>query len=144
MNNTFELFPLITDHLVLVTGIFHPLASYKSLDIKDIAGEKFVSMTNNSFNTEIFISACNQAGFNLNIAYESDHIHMILSFVSDGLGVCLLTSQVVKKFRRQNKIKIINLNDEINVTIALAVPKVTNLSSNVRTFKKYTLEWFRK
>lgn len=144
LNQTFELFPLITDHLVLIIGQFHPLAEFKAVDIKDLASEKFVSMTNNSFNTEIFINICKKSGFNPDIIYQSDHIDMLLSFVSDGLGVSLLTSQVAKQFQRQNKIKIINLNEQVNVTIALAIPKEINLNPSVRAFKKYTLEWFNK
>ncbi|WPC40245.1 LysR family transcriptional regulator [Clostridium sp. JS66] len=144
LNSTFELFPIITDHIVLVTPQFHPLAAYKSVDFKDIVSEKFVSMTNNSLATEIFINACKKAGFTPDIVYESDHIDMILGFVSSGLGVSLLTSQIAKKFIKGNNIKIVNLNEKINVTIALAIPKEKNLMPGIRAFKKYTLEWFKK
>lgn len=144
LNQTFKLFPLITDQLVLITDQFHHLAEYKTVDIKDLANEKFISMTNNSFSTEIFRNTCKKSGFNPDIIYQSDHIDIILSFVVNGLGVSLLTSKVAKKFQRENKIKIINLNEQVNVTIALGIPKETNLSPSIRAFKKYTLEWFKK
>ena len=140
VNQAFELFPIITDHLVLVTGQFHPLAKCKSVDIKDLAHEKFVSMTHNSIHTEIFVNTCKKSGFNPDIIYESDHIDMILGFVSDGLGVAILTSQVAKPFQRQNKIKIIKLNQQVHVTIALAIPKKASLNPSVKAFKKYILE----
>lgn len=101
-------------------------------------------MTNNSLATEIFINVCKKAGVTPDIVYESDHIDMILGFVSGGLGVSLLTSQIAKKFIKGNNIKIVNLNEKINVTIALAIPKEKNSAPGIRAFKKYTLEWFKK
>lgn len=70
----------------------HPLAKRRSIALKELAGEPFVSLSDLLFpgRREFLRSICVRAGFEPHIAVESDSLPLLLGAVSSGEGVALL------------------------------------------------------
>ena len=81
---------LVTEELVAVLPTSHRLAKLDGLRIADLASDPFVSFRRGSRLRELLDSAAAGAGFEPQIALESNESRRIRSLVSSGLGVAIL------------------------------------------------------
>ncbi len=82
--------PLVSEELVVVLALGHPLAGREQLRIGDLAGEPFISFREGARLRELLTTAAAGAGFEPKIALESNESRRIRSLVSRGLGVGIL------------------------------------------------------
>lgn len=75
-------------HLVVPTG--HWLEGAKSVELREVAGESFVAMDSNYTTRHFADELCEEAGISPRVSVESDNSHTLRSFVSAGLGLCIL------------------------------------------------------
>jgi molybdate transport repressor ModE-like protein len=75
-------------HAALPRG--HRLAGATSVDLSELADEAWLCGTQPSSCAEVVIRACRDAGFEPQIAFESDDYAVLQGFVAAGLGVTLL------------------------------------------------------
>jgi LysR family transcriptional activator of glutamate synthase operon len=85
-----QLRPLVSEELVVVLPIEHPLAGDELLRLGDLVDEPFISFREGSRLRELLVAAAAQAGFEPRIAMESNESRRIRSLVSRGLGVAIL------------------------------------------------------
>jgi DNA-binding transcriptional LysR family regulator len=85
-----ELKFLEQDELVAALPEDHPLASRGSLELADLAGEKFVSYPRTSAVCGIFMDACRRVGFRPRIVQEASETSTLLAFVASGMGLALV------------------------------------------------------
>ena len=85
-----ELRPLVTEELVVVLALGHPLAGQQELRLADLAREPFISFREGARLRELLSTAATAAGFEPHIALESNESRRIRSLVSRGLGVAIL------------------------------------------------------
>lgn len=85
-----ELRPLVTEELVVVLALGHPLAGRPQLRLADLAREPFISFREGARLRELLQTAAAAAGFEPHIALESNESRRIRSLVSRGLGVAIL------------------------------------------------------
>ena len=78
------------DELVVALPEDHPLASHGSLELADLAGEKFVSYPRTSAVCGIFMDACRRVGFRPRIVQEASETSTLLAFVASGMGLALV------------------------------------------------------
>jgi DNA-binding transcriptional LysR family regulator len=85
---------LLSDCLVAVLPINHPLGAAPHIALSKLKNEPFVSFTATrvaSFHHRI-VAACMEQGFEPDIVQEATQVYTILSLVAGGMGVALLPS----------------------------------------------------
>ena len=86
---TFESFPLQTLRLRMAVSADSPLRS-KRLMLKQLSGEAFISMGEQSNTHRILEQACRAAGFTPNIAVSSNDIQCYEKLLRSGIGIGLI------------------------------------------------------
>ena len=85
-----ELHRLVTEELVAVLPMEHPLAGREGIGLRELAGDPFMTFRAGSRLRELLDSGAAAAGFEPRIALESNESRRIRSLVSSGLGVAIL------------------------------------------------------
>jgi DNA-binding transcriptional LysR family regulator len=82
---------LLDDPMFAVLPIDHPLARKPGLELADLAGEAWIQGTIGSCpDAQILLRACATAGFEPNVAFQSDDYTAIQGFIAAGVGVALI------------------------------------------------------
>jgi DNA-binding transcriptional LysR family regulator len=82
--------PLMVEELLLVAPLHHELAQQPSVSIRQLAGEQFVLLGESFTLTQQIKAFCQRAGFEPRVAYRTDSLESLRSFVRHGLGVSIL------------------------------------------------------
>jgi DNA-binding transcriptional LysR family regulator len=85
-----DLTELLEDPYEVIVPEGHPLAERKSLRLADLAEESWISSSDRSGCREILARACQDAGFEPRVAFESDETMAAQALVAAGVGVTLL------------------------------------------------------
>jgi DNA-binding transcriptional LysR family regulator len=75
-------------HLVLPKG--HPAAKRRAVRLEELAGDSWLGGVRGGRCHEMVIRACNRAGFDPEVAFESDDAQVLQGLVAAGLGVTIL------------------------------------------------------
>ena len=90
---------LLTETMHLALPPTHPLADRARVPLSELDDEPWLSGNCASSCAEVVIASCRLAGFEPNIAYESDDYHVLQGFVAAGLGVTLLPDLALPTLR---------------------------------------------
>ncbi len=84
--------------LAVVLPVDHPLAARQAIDLADLADEQFISLPLGAGSSlaQLTAQACVDAGFRPRIVQEITDPFMILTLVSAGVGIALMTSAAVQ------------------------------------------------
>jgi LysR family hydrogen peroxide-inducible transcriptional activator len=127
-----ELFPIRTEPLFAVLRRDHPLASAKSLALKDLRGESFVMLRDGHCFRDLSIATCTHARITPNIAFESGQFSSLLGMVAAGVGVSLIPEMAID---RNVGCCYVRLSDiQATRTIVAAVLHGRNLNRVQRAF----------
>jgi len=86
-----ERHPLLDDPMYVCLGACHPLAHKPRLRLRDLADEAWImGATCNCPDGLILQRACQGAGFEPKVAFESDDYVAVQGFVAAGVGVCFI------------------------------------------------------
>jgi LysR family transcriptional regulator, hca operon transcriptional activator len=93
-----EFRPLVKEPLVLFLPSDHPLAAQEAIDLQDIAGETFISVSGSALTRagtppalRVAIDAClKKAGVHLKPSHEVDNLAGVMSLIASTRGVALL------------------------------------------------------
>lgn len=93
---------LLDDPMYLVVPADHPQARSRTVRMQDLAEEAWIlgSADATCPDSQILIRACNAAGFEPNIAFQSDDYNAIQGFIAAGVGVCLIPDLALTNVRR--------------------------------------------
>ena len=92
-----ELFRFRTEPLYAALSKEHPLASVKSLALKELRGESFVLLRDGHCFRDLSINTCTRARFAPNIAFESGQFSSLLGMVAAGVGVSLVPEMAIDR-----------------------------------------------
>ncbi len=82
---------VVKEPLVVVVASDHPLASYDSIDVQEIADETFISVSKTAPALRIVIDDyLKRSGLDIAPAHEADNLAMAISLVASTRGVALL------------------------------------------------------
>mgnify|MGYP002624949691 CR=1 FL=1 len=81
--------PLFTDHMLILVSSAHPLSGHPTVDLRDLAHERFAVFNEDRAHMEITTQLCQEAGFTPDILYNGNEISLILSLVASNLCVFL-------------------------------------------------------
>ncbi|HEY5142517.1 MAG TPA: LysR substrate-binding domain-containing protein [Solirubrobacteraceae bacterium] len=87
-----ERMALLDDPMFLVLPRGHPLAGRRRLRLEELAGEEWIMGSNSGTcpDARILLRACAKAGFEPNVAFQSDDYLAIQGFIAAGVGVSLI------------------------------------------------------
>jgi DNA-binding transcriptional LysR family regulator len=81
---------LLTDPMHLALPRAHPLAASKPLRLADLGAEAWVQTSSASPCARHVVRCCHAAGFEPNVAFESDDYQTVQGLVAAGVGVALI------------------------------------------------------
>jgi LysR family transcriptional regulator, carnitine catabolism transcriptional activator len=84
--------PLMTDTLVLVCPVGHPLAARRQVPWRELSGQPFIALTHDNSVGQLINEALGGAGVDMHPAYEVAHLWTVVGMVDAGLGVAVLPS----------------------------------------------------
>src|SRR4051812_48774509 len=91
---------LVDDPMFLVMPAGHPLARKRHLRLEDFSDESWIQGSMNTCpDTSILLRACNAAGFEPRIAFQSDDYTAIQGFIAAGVGVSLIPDLALMSVR---------------------------------------------
>ena len=117
--------PSERDELVAIFPLTHPLAKEKSISLKDIANEPFVSFVRTEVPTlqNVILTACQQAGFNPKSAHYAQRVETVISLVRSGVGVSLVPSICAQTYAHVIAMCPINdFKECLQIGLAVATP----------------------
>ncbi|ALS21925.1 LysR family transcriptional regulator [Paenibacillus naphthalenovorans] len=139
--NHFEIdfFPLMNDHIVMLISSQHPLANESFVDLSDLSREKFLMIKTNAWFRNTLIHACNDAGFEPNVIFDTNDVEIIRSFAEDGVGVALMGYRVARCMSNPNN-SIVPIRQMFERQSGLAIPKSTRPPLAASLFRDFTLK----
>jgi DNA-binding transcriptional LysR family regulator len=81
---------LVSEELVAVLPLDHPLGRRRRLRMAELADERFITFREGARLRELLTAAGHEAGFEPEVALESNESHLIRRLVARGLGVAVL------------------------------------------------------
>ena len=117
----------------------HPLAGRAELQVRDLAGEDFISYAERLAPAfyQRWTGLCRKAGFTPNIIQETSEMDTAAALVAAGLGVAILPEEIAKRHRRLLAFTVLSkerIRSEIGVAsvIARQTPLVKRLVAVAR------------
>lgn len=87
----FECVHLLDDPMYLMLPVGHPLAEREAVDLVELADDEWIlGSTSRCPDGRILVRACQDAGFEPRISFESDDYLAVQGFVASGFGVSLI------------------------------------------------------
>jgi DNA-binding transcriptional LysR family regulator len=87
---------LMHDPMVVALPTGHRLADVPTLDLADLAGERWIVSTRRNSVHRFTALACSAAGFTPRVALETDDYHVAQSLVAGGLGVTFVPALIAR------------------------------------------------
>ncbi|MFF2752836.1 LysR family transcriptional regulator [Psychrobacillus sp. NPDC058041] len=140
--NQIEWTELWRDELYIIIQNNHPLANQKSISLKEIANESFISMKKGYALRKTTDEIFENLGLTPNVAFEGDEVATVAGFVAAGLGFSILPDGGEI---HSNKIAKLHINDaKCERTIGMAVVKNRYLSPAAKQFQQFVLDYFSR
>lgn len=145
--NNIESIELLEEEIVVVVPNTHRLFKTKSIYLKELQNENFISLTENYSFKQASNNLFDQAGFTPNVIFEGD-ISIISELMLLKNAICLAPLSVCLSHNNP-EYSLIHLKDKNNKRkIGLSYPKGIHLSELSKKFidftvKYYKNEWFK-
>ena len=97
---------LLHDEFVLAVPKDHPFASRHIVRLAELVTERFIFYPKGAGGREQFIAACHQAGFEPQVAFESDDRETTLGLVAAGVGITFIPRIIAQHTRVDGPITI--------------------------------------
>ena len=125
-----------TDRLLVAVARKHRFAGRSSLALEELSDENHIMFDRGTVVHEIAVDACRAAGFEPRIFYASLRIESVLGLVASNSGVALMMEKVVA-YHRHPDVVAIPLEEVIESTIVLAVPKDRKMPRGAKLFMDF-------
>jgi DNA-binding transcriptional LysR family regulator len=112
---------LLEDPLYLALPGEHPLVDKPALRLQDLQGEAWVQTSQSSPCAREVVRSCHVAGFEPNVAFESDDYQTVQGLVASGVGVALIPELALSGVRADIVIRALSPRPPVRQVIA-AVP----------------------
>lgn len=88
---------LFTEPLFLAIPAEHPLSAHEALDLRELGGETWLAGARDGICNAMVHRACNEAGFQPQVSFESDDDSVLLGLVAAGVGITLMPRLCVRR-----------------------------------------------
>jgi len=109
---------LLEDPMYLALPQAHPLASREGLRLEDLAAEAWVQTSRSSPCARHVVRSCHAAGFEPNVAFESDDYQTVQGLVAAGVGVALIPELALSVVREDIAIRALSPTPPLRQVIA--------------------------
>jgi DNA-binding transcriptional LysR family regulator len=128
---------LLEDPMYLALPREHPLAGKERLRLADLAGEAWVQTSSSSPCARHVVRSCHAAGFEPNVAFESDDYQTVQGLVAAGVGVALIPELALSVVREDVTIReVIAAAPEGARMVAAAPAMLGILEAAARQYEK--------
>ncbi|MFL4476247.1 LysR family transcriptional regulator [Paeniglutamicibacter sp. MACA_103] len=103
--------PYVTDELVIVTPLGHPLSGQDSVQLIDTMEYDFVSVERSSSNFLFLSSTVRQAGGRLNVRIHAMGFSSALGLVAEGVGIAMVPRTVAAKQIAKGSVSAVKLDE---------------------------------
>jgi DNA-binding transcriptional LysR family regulator len=111
---------LLEDPMYLALPRTHPLAAKRSVRLGDLAGEAWVQTSVSSPCARHVVRSCHAAGFEPNVAFESDDYQTVQGLVAAGVGVALIPELALSVVRDDVVTRALSPTPPVRQVIAAA------------------------
>ncbi len=111
---------LLEDPMYLALPRAHTLAEKQRLRLEDLAGEAWVQTSSSSPCARHVVRSCHAAGFEPNVAFESDDYQTVQGLVAAGVGVALIPELALSVVRDDIAIRALSPAPPVRQVIAAA------------------------
>lgn len=133
---------LLSEEIYVAVPKNHPLANKKSVSLKEVQYENFISLKKNSNLRDVTDLLCLNTGFSPNIIYESDDPSTVRELINSGLGVAFIPSITWTK-NIDPSLALLHIHDPICYRfLNLYWAKDRTLPKSVELFKEHLIEFF--
>jgi DNA-binding transcriptional LysR family regulator len=109
---------LLEDPMYLALPSAHPLAAKERLRLSDLAAEAWVQTASASPCARHVVRSCHAAGFEPNVAFESDDYQTVQGLVAAGVGVALIPELALSVVRDDIAIRALSPTPPMRQVIA--------------------------
>jgi DNA-binding transcriptional LysR family regulator len=109
---------LLEDPMYLALPRTHPLAAKERLRLADLAAEAWVQTSSSSPCARHVVRSCHAAGFEPNVAFESDDYQTVQGLVAAGVGVALIPELALSVVREDVAIRALSPAPPLRQVIA--------------------------
>ncbi len=109
---------LLEDPMYLALPRAHPLAARERLRLQDLASEAWVQTSSSSPCARHVVRSCHAAGFEPNVAFESDDYQTVQGLVAAGVGVALIPELALSVAREDVAIRALSPAPPLRQVIA--------------------------
>jgi DNA-binding transcriptional LysR family regulator len=125
--------PYVTDTIVAVLPITHPLADQKTIPLQMLANENFLLEVPDTMPYRLSVKACELSGFEPKVAITNIDREYLIDLVSKGMGVSLILKEFLLHLSYP-KIAIVEITPSVSTRIDLCYLKGTELSDAAKHF----------
>ena len=111
---------LLKDPMYLALPREHSLAGKEGLRLEDLHGEAWVQTSRESPCARHVVRSCHAAGFEPNVAFESDDYQTVQGLVAAGVGVALIPDLALSVVREDIAIRSLSPSPPVRQVIAAA------------------------
>ncbi len=115
---------LLEDPLYLALPRGHRLASKRALRLEELRGEAWVQTSQASPCARHVVRCCHAAGFEPNVAFESDDYQTVQGLVAAGVGVALIPELALRPHREDIVARALSPHPPVRCVIAALPGKV--------------------
>jgi DNA-binding transcriptional LysR family regulator len=112
---------LLVDPMDVALPAAHPLAGKPALALSDLSGEDWVQTSESSPCARHVVRSCLAAGFEPNVAFESDDYETVQGLVGAGVGVALIPRLALTRVRPDIVIRALTPRSPARTVVAATV-----------------------
>jgi len=133
VEDEFVKIPYVTDTIVAVLPITHPLAKEKTISLRMLADENFLLELPGTMPYRLSMRACEQSGFEPKVIYHDQELENIVELVIKGMGVSLALKQLVL-YHSHPKTAIVDITPSVTTQVCLCYLKGVVLTDAAKNF----------
>lgn len=133
----FELLSLQHEPFLVILPAHHPLAGKTQISLQDLQAENFIFPTAENVSYDVFMAACQKAGFSPNIVTYCNNPGQRIDLVQSGLGVSLISTSGFAYFNNHADVVTLPLSEPLYKHIAMVRRKDDKHQPLVAKFWEY-------
>jgi DNA-binding transcriptional LysR family regulator len=123
--NVLEFYPLCVDHFDAVVSAGHKLAGRKSIQLSDLAHERWALNQSAATYYTFLLNACYASGFTPRVTTSSRNTAVTLEMVRTGCAVAVLPRLALRQAEKDAQFSIIPIDPVLNRRVFVALPRGT-------------------
>lgn len=130
------------EEMLAILPISHPLAEQSSIRLEQLKHDAFIMFRSGFIMRNIVKEACEQAGFEPNIALEGEDSVTIRGLVGAGLGVGILPS-VALTGKDSGKTAVVKISEpRVTRTVGFVTPRKRKLAPSEKLFQDFLWDYY--